>query len=235
MPRSYSQLRDKVLTLCDQTGSTDATAVVQVALEETLKYIASQVELPGLLSSATATWGAATTSLGIVADFVVSDYASPDRLYVKKDAATAGYGVPYDYVEWLHWNDLKAIPAGDIRSDLWDVNVLDERPNKAWTINFDDEILIEPYATDNVLTLVYFKEPAAYTDGGFPEIPPKWDYILVNGATLILKEWLREGDIIIDAHSILKALDPQIALMDMEMNSKRQRGNLKISHRYRIR
>lgn len=235
MARTYSQLRDKVLILCDQTNSDDATAVVQIALEETLKYIAAQVELPQLLSSKTATWGALTTGLSIASDFVATDYASPDRLYVKKDVDAEDYGTPYDYLEFMHWNDLRSCSSGGIRESIYEVNRVDERPAHAWTIDLSNNVIIDPVTEGNVATLFYLKEPDAYADGAFPQMPPKWDYILVSGATLILKEWMREGDVVIDPQTILTAIDPQIAKMDMEMNSKRQRANLKISHRYRIR
>lgn len=234
MARTYLQLRDRVLTFCDQVGSDDAAELVEAALEESMKYITSKIELPGLLHSAQATWGSSTTSLSIVTDFGVADYASPDRLYVKKDSTADNYGLPYDYVEWMHWHDLKSVPSGDIRDSIFSPASLDERPARAWTIENNDLIHISPYATDNVLSLFYFSEPAAYSDAGTPEIPAKWDYILVSGGVLILKEWLREGDLVVEPRTILKGLDEQIAEMDSELSGKRKRGNLKISHRYRI-
>lgn len=235
MPRTYSQLKATVLTLCDESGSTDAGAVVEVALLETLKYIATQVEVPGLTSSAQATWGAATTSLSITSDFNISDFASANRLYVKKDSTSEDYGTPYDFVEFLHWHDLKSVPNNNFREYISTPARLDERPLKSWTLGLDqDDVFIDPIAENNVVTLFYNKEPAAYADGGYPEIGAKWDYLLVAGASLVLQYWLREPDIIIDHHSIIAGIDPLIAKYDSELNTRRKRDQLKISHRYRI-
>ena len=238
MARTYSQLRDSALILVDSsTDATDLRQIAQVALEETMKYISQRVELPGLIKSATATWGASTVSIPLgVGGFGITNYDTPNRLYIRLDSTATAPGIPYDFREYLHWLDLSAVPdAVHYRSDSFEVLTGDERPSRCYTIDHSNNLIAAPVAEDNVLTFYYNIAPAAYADSGIPELPAaSFDSILVSGAVLVLKEFIREPDVIVDPYTILGSLDKQISQLDSFLNSRRRRRVLNIHSSYRI-
>lgn len=238
---TYSALRDRALNRVGCLDQTEAQTVAQMALEETMKLVALKVRVPGLIATATATAGASpeleanaiaieTTGFGVTAGV----FMAPDRLYVKKDSSIADKGTPYEYLEYDHYVDLKSVPWGE-RQTLYESGLHDERPRFAWTITPSNKIWAEPLTEDNVLTLRYRKAPAAYVAGNTPEISAQFDFILVNGAELVLKEWLREPEAITTTWALLQdGLQQDIENYDIEINGQRKRKALKVHRTYRI-
>jgi len=238
---TYSTLKATTLTLLDLTGSTDAGTVVETALVETLKYIAARASLPQLIGSASATWGAATTSIPIGTSgspkFNLSDFGTPNRLYVKKDSSADSPGIPYTYLEYLDFLDLKNVPFGDVRDSLYEPASIDARPDYAWTIDHSTSpgaVIAYPVSEDNVLTLYYNKAPAAYSANSSPEIDSLWDRLLVDGAFLITDQWLKEPERPLPPHLLLSKLDPEIDEYKRAKTSNRKRSTLRLSNRYAI-
>jgi len=222
----YSALLAKALTLVDSTGVTQAASIGEIALEETMKYVASKVYLSGLVSSATYTYGASDTYVELSADLGISDFETPEHLYVDD--------VPYVFREWHTWKQLKNSP-GARRTDLSSATTNDDRPLRVYTLDPNDRLYIYPISAGNVVDFYYRTSPAAYGDGsGTPEMPALFDSLLVNGAVMYLKEYIREPEQIINPYELFKKLDPQIQELDIHLNSKRSRRQMKLARSYRI-
>lgn len=238
---TYSTLRDRALGRVDCVGQSEAQTIAQNALEEAMKFVAFHVRVPSLIASASATAPAnASLEANAIAiestGFAITSgvFQAPDRLFVKADSTVVGYGTPYDFLEYHHFLDLKSVPGGS-RIDLFTPALVDERPRYAYTITPTSKIWTEPLTEGNVLTLFYRKVPAAYSGAATPEILPAFDYILVNGAELALKEWLREPTEIITLWDLFKAhLMPEIELYDDYIHSQRKRTYFKIHRSYRV-
>lgn len=223
---TYSTLRGRVLSLTDQTGVTTTEGVAEIGLEEAMKYVATKVELPALHKTATYTWTASDTEANIVTDFGVSDFETPDVLYVNN--------IPYDFREYEEWLQLKESPTID-RRNLSTAATVDERPDRVYTIDSSNNIYLNPVATGNVLTLRYFSAPAAYGDGsGTPELPTFFDGILVAGAQRVVQQFIIDPEAPVSFYQLFKALDPQIQELDFHLKSKRQHRKIRISRSYRI-
>ena len=242
---TYGTLKNTVLTYLDLVGSTDAGTVVEKALVETLKYIQARATVPKLIGKATATWGASTTSIPIGTtgspkfNVTLTDFGSPNRLYVARDSNADAPGIPYTFREYLEFQDLKAVPSGELRDSLYDPASRDERPDRSWTIDSitdpaDPKVIIYPASENNVLTLFYNKPPAAFVSGNSPEIDADWDHLLVEGAFKITDQWLKEPDRPKSPHILLREIDPQIEEFKRSKKSNRKRGQLRLSHRYSI-
>lgn len=212
-------------------GDSDAAAIAEIALEEALKYVAQKVYLPALVASATYTWGVSDTEASLSSDFGISDFETPVLLLVAENASSTG--VPYVFREWLEYEQIRAVPGG-IRVNLTSATSYDERPDRVYTLNPSNELIAYPIKAGNVLTLYYRKSPAAYSDAGTPEMPSLFDSILVNGAVMYLKEYIREPEQIINPYKLFKDLDEQIEELDHHLKSQRQRRPMKLSARYRI-
>ncbi len=233
-------LRNRALVQVGCLGQTEAEDVAEQALEECMKFVALHVRVAGLIGSATATApadpedeanaipiGAGSPGFGVSATF-----QAPDRLYVKKDSSADNYGSPYEFLEYDHFIDLMSIP-GQIR-DGFDSIQHDERPSRCYTITPSDKIWAQPLTAGNVLTFFFRKAPAAYGDAATPEIAPLFDYILVSGTALVLKEWLREPDGIVSMWQIFEAgLMNDIARYQSALNGRRKRSQIKIHKSYR--
>lgn len=241
---TYTALRDRALGQVGCTGQTEAQSLAAVALEEAMKFVAFHVRIASLIATATATAPAspeleanAITIEGGGGTFGVTSgvFQAPDRLYVKQDSTIVDIGVPYDFLEYDHYQDLKNIPSL-LRTGVMDSSVLDERPRRSYTITPSSKIWAEPLTEGNVLTLRYRTVPAAYGAGsGTPEIMPMFDYILVKGAVLALKEWLREPEEIITMWELFeKGLLKDVQRYDNFLNSQRKRGHFRIHRSYRI-
>jgi hypothetical protein len=239
---TYEALRDRALSQVSLTGQSEAQAVAQIALEEAMKFVAFHVRIPSLIASAQAT---APASPELEANAIALEgsgfnissgvYQCPDRLYIKKDTSTVNYGVPYEYIEFHHFVDLKSIPAS-VRVGVIDSITYDERPTRSWTVTPTSKVWAEPIAEGNVVTLFYRKNPAAYVSGNTPEILARFDFILVNAAVLALKEWLREPATITTLWSLFQtALIADVQQYDLELNGQRKRSHLKIHRSYRPR
>lgn len=222
---TYSTLRGRVLSLTDQTGVTTTQTVAEIGLEEAMKYVATKVELPSLHKSATYTWGASDTYAELSADFGVSDFETPDVLYVNN--------IPYDFREYEEWLQLKESPTID-RRNLSTAATVDERPDRVWTMDSSDNIYVNPVSTDNTLLLRYLAAPAAYGDGtGTPELPSFFDGILVAGAQRVVQQYITDPEAPISFYQLFKALDPQIMELDLHLKSKRQHRKIRLARSYR--
>jgi hypothetical protein len=239
---TYATLRDRALDQVGCTGQTEAQTVAQVALEEAMKFVAFHVRIPSLVASATATAPAspeleasAIALTGGASTFGITTgvFQCPDRLYVKKDSTTTGYGAPYEFYEYPNFIDLQSIPANQ-RTGLYDSGLFDERSRFSYTITPTDKVWAQPLTAGNVLTLFYRKSPAAYSGSATPEITPMFDYMLVNAAVLALKEWLREPAELTTLWALFEqGLAMDIQRYDSFINGRRKRSHLRIHRSYR--
>ena len=235
---TYDSLKTRVLNFCDAVGSTDAGSIAELALEETMRFISDRVTLPDLVAKATYTWGASDSSVALHGsaglNITQSLMSSPNNLFIKKDTAADDPGLPYDYLEYMTWLQLKATPSHANRPDVFSPQSIDERPARAYTIDLTRSLQADPIAEGNCLSFYYNKPPAVYSALTAPELPPKYEQLLVNGAVLILKEWIREPDTPLDPTTLLQPLIPQIRELEMHSRSNRQRNALHLTSRYRI-
>ena len=234
---TYGALKTTVLSLCDSPDSVEAGAVAETALAYAMQYLATKMDITSLIDSTSWTVAAGETSWSLATKLGASDwalYSTPNRVYVKQDSTATSPGRPYDPVDFMSWLDLKAIPYGQSRDTLFDPATIDGRPSGAYTIDPDSNILIDPITTGNVITLYWNKAPAAYASAGTPELPAQYHTVLVNGAIRILKEWIREPEIITDPFGVLQGLDEQIREIDIHIRGNRKRFTLRPSARYRV-
>lgn len=241
---TYSVLRDRALAQVDCVGQTEAQTIAQAALEEAMKFVAFHVRIPSLIASATATAPASpeleTNAIAIeggAGTFGVTSgvYQCPDRLYIKQSSSALSPGTPYEYYEYHHFLDLKTIPGGD-RIGILEPGNIDERARFSWTITPTGKVWAQPLSASNVLTLYYRKSPAAYSTNVAPELLPLFDYILVNGAVVALKEFLREPADIVHYWELFEVhLRKDVDRYDLFLNSQRKRGSFRIHRSYRTR
>jgi hypothetical protein len=239
---TYSALRDRALLAAGCLGQTEAQSVAQMALEEAMKFVAFHVRIPALILSATATAPAspeleanAISLTGGAGTFQIGAgvYQTPDRLFVKASSSVVGYGIPYHYLEYHHFIDLKACASNE-RIGVYTPATYDERDTPAWTITPTGKVWSDSLVAGNLLTLFYRISPAAYSALATPEILSKYDHIIVNGAILVLKEWLREPDAITTPWTLFaQGLMADIERYDIEINGMRKRTHLKIHRSYR--
>ena len=240
---TYQDLRDRALAQVSAVGQTEAQTVAQQALEEAMKFVAFHVRIPTLIAKATATAGASpdlesnaiaieTTGFSVTA----GQFQVPDRLYVKKDSGTVEIGTPYDFFEYHHFQDLKNAPSETgMRYSIYTPWSMDERSNFSWTITPDKKVWATPLAQNNVLTLYYRKVPAVYGASTVPEIDTLFDHILVNGAVLALKEYLREPAEVSTMWGLFEAgLMRDIERYDNFLNGQRKRSRITLHRSYRI-
>lgn len=243
---TYEALRDRALDQCGVTGQSEAETLAEAALEEAMKFVAFNVRIPSLIASATAT----VPAPGVGSDVNLEDnaiplgmggfgitagaYQAPDRLYIKKDSDATEKGAPYDFLEYHHYLDLKNIPAGN-RIGIFTPGTIDERPERPWTITPDNKVWATSITEGNVMTLYYRITPAPYGNGsGSPELLAMFDYILVKGAVLAVKEWLREPEQITTLWDLFESqMTRDVERYDLFLNSQRKRTFFKIHRSYR--
>lgn len=235
---TYQTLRDEALALVGGEGQLDLQSVAEKALYQCMKWVAFHVRVPSLTSSATATAPADAhlednaITLGASGFNVSSTFQCVDRLYVKNDSTTEGKGIPYDYYEYHHFLDLINIPGGyrEYADSTWD-----EAAEFRFTITPSNKLWAQPLSEGNVLTLFFRIEPAAYNGSGTPEILPLFNHILVEGAVLVLKEWLREPAEIMTMWNLFEnGLKAQREEYDRQINGTRKRTSLRMHRSYRI-
>lgn len=236
---TYSALRDRALSQVSCTGQTEAESLAATALEEAMKFVAFHVRIPSLIAEAAATapanpmLEASAITLGASGFNIAATYQAPDRLYVKNSSASTERGPAYEFLEFNHFLDLKNIPNSN-RAGIFTPATYDERPYLVYTITPTDKIWATPLAAGNVLSFFYRKSPAAYSALVAPEILPMFDYILVNGAVVALKEWLREPDSITTWWTLFEqALTKDVQRYDLFLNGQRKRSHLQIHRSYR--
>ena len=237
---TYSALRDRALARVNCVGQSEAETLAAAALEEAMRFVSFHVRVPSLIASATATAPADPTleanaiTLGALGFNISSTFQVPDRLFVKKDSGTVGYGTPYEFREYHHFLDLQAIPSAS-RDNILYPAYNSEIPQFCYTITPDSKVWCNALTVDNVLTLFYKKTPAAYAANGVPEINILFDHILTTAAELVLKEWLREPDIIVSMWDLFSThLLSSIEEYDRQLNSGRKRRQIKIHRSYRV-
>lgn len=238
---TYEALRDRALNQVGLLGQSEAQTVAQVALEEAMKFVAFHVRIPSLIASATATAPASpelesnAIAIGVGGFAVSATYQCPDRLYIKSDSTITDIGTPYDFVEYHHFQDLKSI-SGVARTGIFESALGDERPGFSWTVTPSDKVWASPIKENNVLTLVYRKVPAAYSGAASPEILAMFDHILVNGAVIALKEYLREPAEITTLWTLFEnGLMKEVERYDLFLNGQRKRSHFKMHRSYRVR
>lgn len=214
---TYGTLKANALTLLESTGATDVGAVIEIALHEAMNYIASKVRLDDLIESASFTCSSDDDSIPLgVSGFAVSDLVTPVELYVG-DSATDD-GVRYVYRRYMEWRRLKTVPNAK-RYGVWN-DPDDLRPGYCFTIDSSDNVLLNPTANSgDVVTLFYEKAPAAYNASNEPELNAKYHGIVLAGALLWGKEFIKEPETIINPYTLFAQLDPQIQEMELHLKA----------------
>lgn len=233
MPRTYQTLKEEALVLTDHEGSLDVGSVAEIALVESLKYVAQHVTLDELLGEASYT----LTSTDITNQYVpvnasgfeVTDMAEPLEMWVGSSATSDGER--YEYKRYLEWRRLKN--AGHDRTRLFGTLRHPSMAGRTFTKNSSDNFLIYPFPTEGKqCTLFYQKEIAAYSDAGYPEISDPWDSILINGTILYINQFLSEAAEPVNPYLLFKQLDPQIEEMKISLDSPRTSPRLRIHQSY---
>lgn len=238
---TYATLRDRALSQVGCLGQSEAQIVAQTALEEAMKFVAFKVRIPSLIASATFTALASpdlevnAIPLGSAGFNISSSYQAPDRLYIAVDSNATVPGLPYEFLEYAYFLDLQAIPS-TIRIGISSPYTADDRPLYCYTITPANTVWIRSIVQGNIVTFYYRISPVAYNSSSSPEILPMFDYILVNGAVIALKEWLREPAEVTTLWSLFEAgLTPDTQKYDEFLNGQRKRSHLKVHRSYRPR
>lgn len=237
---TYEQLRDRALNFVGSLGESEAQTVAQMALEEAMRFVSFHVRVPALIASATATapsspeLEANAIALGSGGFGIASgEFQCIDRLYVKQSASEPEHGTPYEYYEYNHFLDLKAVP-GPSRPIILDGHRDDERSAFSYTLTPSNKVWAQPLQENNVATLFYRKLPAAYSSMGVPEITPLFDYILVKGAELAVEKFLREPAGVSSVWELFEdKLTKDVQRYESFLNSSRKRGAIKVHRSYR--
>jgi len=225
-----------VLILADEVGNTDAQSVAEKGLEEAMKYVASKVRLDTLVGTATHTWTATDDKIPLFTalGFNITSASSPLEPILLFVGTLGDTGIPFDFRRFLEWKELQGQP-GRLRTAIFGGLVIDERPERSFTINASDELELHPQPVeDKVLTLHFRIPPADYTDAGTPEIPQRWDSILIHGAVMFVKEQVRMPEQIINPYDFFQGLDEQITRMESQLRGTKSRPVMKIGKSYRV-
>lgn len=238
MAATWNNLLADVLTLTESVGATDVTAVAKIYLFRTLKYIARMADLDGLVGWASRPWLTTDVSALIAGTnpttgFGITDFQTPYYLMVGgPDANTipSPY-VPLAYKDWL-------ILKGASIDGRWGLDsvVSDQRPSKVFTVDYTDNLLLDPLPPNaSTVTLYYFKSPTPFDDGtGFPPVVDDWNDLIVDGAVLLTRAYIENpGGEKINVYKILSALDEQITQMVITLEGKGyRRTQIRISSNY---
>lgn len=233
MPRTYLQLKTDALVLTDHEGSADVGSVAEIALLEALKFVAQNVRLDSLVGEASYTLDATDITNQYIPlntdGFEVADITEPLELWVGQTATSDGER--YEYKRYLDWRRLKNTQSG--RSPLFGSYTNPSMASRTFTLNTSDNILIYPFPTEGkICTLFYQKEIAAYSDAGYPELNDPWDSILINGAVLYIKEFLKETMEPLNPYLLFQQLIPQIEELKISLDSPRTSPRLRIHSSY---
>jgi hypothetical protein len=238
---TYGELKTRALRLSDEVGNSDAALVAEEGLREALKYTANRVVIDGLVGTAEYTVLGTEPQVNnqtvyelFGSDFTITDTSAPLQPLVLYVRNASDDGIPYDYRRFLDWKRLKTVP-GRNREFIFTASLRDRRPDRSFTINASDQVVIFPEPrTAQVLTLHYKLDPAPYDDLTTPEIPAEWDSILVNGATVLIKEMVRQPDQIINPFELFGGLDRQIKDFEREERSRRGRPRITMHRSYEV-
>lgn len=233
MATTYQQLLDEVLTLTESTGATDVEAVAKIALVSAVKYISRKADLKGLIASGTYTWLSTDTSVSLtsVGGFNISNFDMPYYMMVGNASETK---IPYHYMDYKDWQVLKAYP-NSTRLGV-DAAISDLRFQNAFTIDYSNNVLIDPTVNSKLVTLYYFKEPAAYNGASSPEIESGWTDLVRNAAVMVCKWYIENPGQIVNMNSVFTALDQDITSYKQHRESVGYRRNyIRISPEYNTR
>lgn len=234
---TYDELRDKALRLSDEEGNSDAQAVAEDLLVEAMKYVATFVRLDNLVGSAQHTWVDGDTEADLFgSDFTIADASAPLEplnLFVASDATSNG--TEYSYRRFLDWKRLQGDPIIGRRSSIFDSYINDNRPYRNFTIDPSNRLVIDPVPQEDAVVTIHYKIPvAAYVGANTPEIPGDWDFILVSGAILGIKEFIRQPDAIIDPYNLFVQLDPHLKKMEWQLRGRHTNPRMKIANSYKF-
>ena len=212
--------------------------LAEIALAECVKFVSFHIRVAALVGSATATAPASpeleSNALSITTDFSISDFRTPDRLFVKQNSSSVEKGAPYEFLEYDTALDLLYSPSSRFGITRDSDSYGDDIPERWYTITPSNKIWARPLSEGNVLTFFYRKEPAAFVAGNTPEINPQFDWILTKGAVLAIKEAQREPDRIMSMWDLFSAgLGDDLDRYDSFLNGRRKRDEIRIhkSHR----
>lgn len=234
MSFTYEDLKDEVLVLTDSVGATDIEAVVKIVLVRALKYISRKADLKDLVARADYEWTTSDYRIPLGGGgFEISDYEVPYFMMVG-DIDDDTTRIPYHYLPYKDWLVLKG--SGVVNRLGLDASIIDSRYSHCFTLNYDNEIEIDP-VTNGTVSLYYYIAPAGYGDGtGQPEIPDVWRDMLVNGATLVTQAYIESVDRrSLDIEKILSALDSPIMLFKQQLEGVGyRRGRIVVHPSYNI-
>lgn len=176
---TYAELRQEILLTLDvppDMDEGDVRDLVEIKLKRKLDELVAKVLPTSLLvESAPVTVTSATTSIALgVGGFEVTNFARAFGVRVDmntSDTEEAGFS---KYVPYEAWLALNSLDAGNLR------------PAGSFTIKPDDSVVLRSWPSSGswTVTLLYFKQTAAITDGGSPELPVYHHGILASAVVL---------------------------------------------------
>lgn len=207
MARTYAQLKTQLLILVNGTGSIELGTLADTALLEVMRYIARNVpDLPTLIGRSEATWPASpANSLDIATDFGVTNINTARRLYVRAPTVTRGYGPLYTYRTLETYHSIMYPRAGLYERTQFPDDPFYENMSRVWTIDYTTvstgEILISQVSEGDIVTLFYTKDIP--TSGAVP-LPGDFDNLLLQGAQVIMENWIKEGENLVSMEKLLE-------------------------------
>lgn len=175
---TWAELRAKVLSnisgLRNSTG--DLRTAVDEALYDTYLDIVTDIN-PLLLLTETAAINLVNpaTSLAIVADFSVSDLSEIKFISVNTNPSDSDS-------KYYAWAEMSYEEYLSRRDDL---------PEEHWSRDYSGNIHFTSYPDSGVtwaVKMAYYKEPAAFSDGGSPEIDSKFHHYIAYGAATMFPD-----------------------------------------------
>lgn len=195
--RTYAQLKTQLLILTNGVGSNELGTLADTALLEVMRYIARNVpDLPALIGKATATWPALpANSIDIATGFGVTNINTARRLYVKAPTVTKGYGPLYTYRTLETYHTIMYPSRGKYERTQFPDTQWYEDIDRVWTIDYTSTatgvVLINQVSAGDIVTLFYTKDIP--TSGTVP-LPGDFDNLLLQGAQVIMENWIKEGE-----------------------------------------
>ena len=233
---TWSSLLAEVLTLTESTGASDIEEMAKIYLVRALKYISRKANLNNLVSSANYTWLSTDLVIPVgIGGFGITDFEVPYFILVGNDSSTSTR-IPYNYLDIKDWLVLKG-STNDGRIGL-DSLTTDQRFYRSFTINYDNEVELDPVPQDELVTLHYYKAPAPFGDGsGSPEMPGVWQDLLVDVAVLLTRSVISgsEGELT-NTFELYKSVDEMIINFKQQLEGNGYRRNrIRIHSNYNTR
>jgi hypothetical protein len=239
---TYTALLARATGQLGLTGQLDAEEIGAVALYEAMRYVAFYVPIPSLSpivsATAPAPAGDGVITMGLYTTFGLASgtFQAPDRLWVAESSSVVTSlekGTIYNFMEYQDYLDASSVSLG-FRDGINPHPIADMQHRLVWTVKDNTDVLVMPVAQGNEVTLRYRKEVAANTGSNTPEILPLFDFILVNAAVLVLKEWQREPAAITTMWELFSSLKPSIEEYKRHIAGTRRRMDLRVNRNYRV-